>query len=169
MLSCNNGWYIIYTHPRKEKKVADELFDRNITHFLPLIKSSRKWHDRKKIIYTPAFPSYIFVYLNKPAEYREILEIEGVTCYVKFGKVPAIVKQDVIDQISLVINGDNVIVSSDYFETGEKLVIHDGPLAGLHCEMIKSDDKDKILVRVNLLNRSILVDVPFVYLSKLIS
>jgi transcription antitermination factor NusG len=169
MLSFATGWYVIYTGPRKEKKVADELFEKSITHFLPLIKTARQWHDRKKIIYAPAFPSYLFVYLNKQSEYRDILDIEGVHYYVKFGKVPAIVKPEVIDQIRLVINSDNVIVSSAYFEVGEKLVIQEGPLTGLHCEMIKSDGKNKILVRVNLLNRNILVDVPVVYLSKLVS
>ncbi|MGO4295009.1 UpxY family transcription antiterminator [Chitinophaga sp. RAB17] len=169
MLSFATGWYLIYTASRKEKKVADGLFEKNITHFLPLIKTARQWHDRKKIIYVPAFPSYVFVYLDKLTDYRDILEVEGVLYYVKFGKAPAMVKPEVIEQIRLVINGDNVTISSAYFEIGEKLVIKDGPLTGLHCEMIKSDGKNKILVRVSLLNRNIVVDVPVLHLSKQVS
>jgi len=166
MLSFVAGWYIIYTSPRKEKKISDELSERDITCFLPLIRSVRKWHDRKKVIYLPAFPSYIFVYLNKFQEYRMVSEMEGVLSYVKFGKSHAIVKQQLIDEIRMAINQDNVIVSAAYFEAGEKLVIQEGPLTGLHCEMIKSDGKDKILVRIQLLNRNILLDVPTMHLSR---
>ncbi|MCW3465954.1 UpxY family transcription antiterminator [Chitinophaga nivalis] len=169
MLAFASGWYVVYTGPRKEKKISDELFEKSITHYLPLIKTARQWHDRKKILYIPAFPSYIFVYLNKQTEYREVLDIEGVHCYVKIGKVPAIVKPAIIDQIRLVINSDNVIVSAAHFEVGEKLYIQEGPFTGLHCEMIKIEGKNKMLVRVNLLNRNILVDMPVVCLSKQVS
>lgn len=167
MLSFIAGWYIIYTAPRKEKKIATELSEQNITNFLPLLRTTRQWHDRKKVLYMPAFPSYIFVYLDDSATYRSVLEIDGVYNYVKFCKAPAIVKQETIDQISVVLNSHDVVISSAYFEAGEQLQIQEGPLTGLHCEMIKSDGKTKILVRVNLLNRNILVDVPVVYLSRL--
>lgn len=169
MLSFNAGWYIIYTAPRQEKKIANELSEQCITNYLPLVRTSRQWHDRKKVIYMPAFASYIFVYLDNSATYRNVLEIDGVYNYVKFGKVLAIVKQETIDQISVVLNSQDVIISSAYFEAGEKLQIQEGPLTGLHCEMIKSEGKTKILVRVHLLNRNILVDVPVIHLSRLTS
>jgi len=169
MLSFIAGWYIIYTASRKEKKIATELSQQNITNFLPLLRTTRQWHDRKKVLYVAAFPSYVFVYLDDSATYRSVLEIEGVYNYVKFSKVPAIVKQETIDQINIALNSHDVVISSAFFEAGEQLQIQEGPLAGLHCEMIKSDGKTKILVRVNLLNRNIIVDVPAVYLTRSIT
>jgi transcriptional antiterminator RfaH len=87
--------YNIY-RPAERGKIAEKLLEKNITHFIPLIKSTRKWHDRNKIIYVPAFPSYIFVYLDELSGYREVLEIDGVYNYVKFGKITAILEQEVI-------------------------------------------------------------------------
>jgi transcriptional antiterminator RfaH len=168
MPNFNAGWYIAYTAPRKEKKLSEELLSRNMKHFLPLVKSVKKWHDRKKTIYSPAFPSYVFVYLTSLEMYFNVLDIEGFFYFVKFGKVPAIVKQELIDQIALALSGSNVSVSADYFEPGERLIVENGALTGLQCEMIKNKGKNKILVRINLLNRNILADIPAGHLSRLV-
>ena len=58
------GWYLIYTRPRHEKKVFLQLTEMKVRSLLPTTKKLRTWHDRKKYIDEPLFPSYIFVYLE---------------------------------------------------------------------------------------------------------
>src|SRR5215467_14292092 len=55
------NWHAAYTHARHEKKVAQQLEERGIEHFLPLYHSLRQWKDRRKELDLVLFPGYIFV------------------------------------------------------------------------------------------------------------
>jgi len=70
MNTFNAGWYVIYTRPRHERKVAAELSIENIEFYLPITRVLRTWHDRKKYIDLPLFQSYIFVHLKNQEEYN---------------------------------------------------------------------------------------------------
>jgi hypothetical protein len=42
------AWYALYTKPRHEKKVYEQLLEKNIETFLPMVKTLRQWKDRRK-------------------------------------------------------------------------------------------------------------------------
>ena len=156
----NAGWYLIYTKPRHEKKVSAQLFESDINNFLPTKKVLRSWHDRKKYVEEPLFPSYVFIYLNELQYFYKGLDIDGALCYVRAGKEIARVSQAVIDNIKLVSSEvKDYEVSATPFTRGRQLVISKGPLTGLSCEVIQYNNKKKLLVRVDLLQRHLLVTV----------
>ena len=95
-------WYVLYTMPRHEKKVAERLVQAGYTVYCPLQKVRRQWSDRKKVVEEPLFTSYIFIqiedsirdtvfsfpgilrylfWLNKPARVRSA-EIEAIKKYL---------------------------------------------------------------------------------------
>jgi transcriptional antiterminator RfaH len=155
------GWYLIYTLPHHEKKVQSRLNEMEIKSFLPLTKKLRMWHDRKKYIDEPLFPSYVFIYLNSIQNYYEGMQVEGSLSYVKTGKEIARVNENVVTNIQLITNETRDIeVSHSLFLPGQQLTITEGPLAGLCGEMIHYDKKQRLLVRVELLQRSILIVLP---------
>jgi transcriptional antiterminator RfaH len=155
-----SGWYLIYTKPRHEKKVYTQLTERNINSFLPLAKKLRTWHDRKKYVDEPLFPSYVFVYLNDLQNYYEGIDAEGSLHYVKIGKEIARVNEAVVENIKLVTGqAEDFEVSDERFQSGQKLVIREGALTGLSCE-VQLKYKKMLLVRVDLLQRSILLKMP---------
>ncbi len=161
MKSFNSGWYLIYTKPRHEKKVSCRLADLNINYFLPTKKSLRVWHDRKKYLDEPLFPSYVFIYLNSMQHYYQGLETEGALYYVKTGKDAAKVCETVINNIKLIVNKiKDMEMSEDYFAPGKQVVINKGALTGLTCEVVQYNSKQKILVRLDLLQRHVLITLP---------
>lgn len=161
------GWYLIYTRPRSEKKVAERLSEAKIDFYLPTIMTPRTWHDRKKIIETPLFPSYVFIYLRQLQDYYAGLAADGVLYYVRFGKQIARVDELIINNLKLLVNdGKGLEVSSEYFRPSETLLITEGSLSGLFCEVVRHKDKEMLLVRVKLLNRCILIDMPVNYVVK---
>jgi transcriptional antiterminator RfaH len=160
MGTFKQGWYVIYTKPRQERKVAEQLSRKNISYFLPIVSSVRQWHDRKKVVQVPLFPSYVFVNLTGVTQFFDGMESDGVCCYVRVNREPAVVPQTVIEQIDLVVrSGQNVDVSSERFHSGQQVLICHGALTGLSGEVIQSNGKEKVLVRVSILNRNILVDL----------
>lgn len=161
MTTFRSGWYLIYTRPRHEKKVHSQLSEMKIDSFLPTKKTLRTWHDRKKYVDEPLFPSYVFVYLSDMQKYYEGMETEGALYYVRSGKEVARVSDSVIESIMLLTKqSQEVEVSGSRFEAGRRLVITQGPLTGLSCEAVEYNNKQRLLVRVDLLKRNLLITLP---------
>jgi transcription antitermination factor NusG len=165
-LAFNKGWHLLYTSSKQEKKVAEQLAARNINHYLPIVKTTRKWSDRIKTLNAPLFPSYLFIYLEQLEDYYNSLEAKGALHYVRFGTQIARVADSIVNDLKIVINkGQEIEVSYTEFNKGEILTISDGPLTGLNCEVVQYKSKEMILVRVNLLKRNVLAEVPVHHLA----
>jgi len=159
------GWYLIYTKPRHEKKLQARLAELQINAFLPTKKTLRKWHDRNKYVDDPLFPSYVFVFLNDMKSYYDGMDAEGALYYVRTGKQIARVNESVVNSIMLATNkAKEIEVSDDYFQPGRRLVVSQGALAGLSCEVVEYNSKQKLLVRVELLQRNVLLTLPEAHL-----
>ena len=162
MQPFKKGWYVIYTKPRHEKKTASSLKAIGIEFFLPLVKKMRVWSDRRKYVDEALFPSYVFVRLDDLKSYFTSLDIHGILYYVRAANQIAIIHDEVIDNLKCMIANSNIEleVSSEEIPPGEHVVIKDGLLIGKKCEVVKYSGKEKVLVRIELLHRNILVDVP---------
>jgi transcriptional antiterminator RfaH len=159
------GWYLMYTKPRHEKKVHSHLKELDINSFLPTRKILRSWHDRKKFIDEPLFPSYVFIYLNDLESYYKGMDTDGVLYYVRTGKTMARVHESVVNNIKLLVaQPGDLEVTHDAIQPGTQLVICQGALTGLSCEIVQVNGKQKALVRVALLQRSLLLSLPADYL-----
>jgi transcription antitermination factor NusG len=154
-----NGWYVIYTKSKYEKKVQEELVSKEYTSYLPLIQKTSIWSDRRKIIEMPLFPSYVFVYLNDIRIYYKLLQIKGVVNFIKFENKFVIVKELEIDRIRQIVNNCSQIELTD-LKTGEKKTILSGPLSGLECEIIAFKGKYKIIVNIESLKQNIIAEIP---------
>jgi transcription antitermination factor NusG len=160
MSNFKPGWYLLYTRPRFEKKVAIELARLNTTCFLPTTKKLRIWWDRKKYIDEPLFPSYVFVCLKSNHDFHNSVNVPGVLGFVRTGKHIQIVNDRIVNNLMILMNQSSELeVSSSDFHIGQELVIRQGPLAGLYCEVIRINNKQKLLVRVGLLQRSVVLNI----------
>jgi transcriptional antiterminator RfaH len=167
-VSFNKGWYLIYTNSKQERKVAGQIDKMKIEHYLPLVKIAREWSDRVKILDSPLFPSYLFVHLNQFKDYYQCLETQGALHFVRFGQKIARVADSVISDLRIIVDaGEKIEVSFSAFQKGETVSITDGPLAGLSCEIIQYNKREMILVRIELLQRSLLLELPANRLCKL--
>lgn len=156
-----SSWRVVYTKPKHEKKVADQLLELNIGSYLPLVKTLRTWHDRRKLVDFPLFPSYVFVYLENDENYFTSLTIEGLLYYVRAGKQIATVSNAVIDSIRFTVqNGKGIEVSAENLKPGKQLLIKAGAFTGHNCEVVEYAGRQKIIVRIELLQRNILLNMP---------
>ena len=169
MQTFEKGWYVVYTRPQHEKKVAEQLTRLGIENFLPMIRTLRLWSDRRKYINAPLFPSYVFVKLEDRLSYFRSLDTSGVLYFVKNGKEIAGIDEPTIFGIRNIISNapGDITVSAEYFSPGEKLVICEGPFTGLNCEMISYNGKQKVLLRVDLISRNVIADLPVHYVIPL--
>ena len=153
------GWYVVYTRPQQERKLAERLSELEIKSYLPVIKTLRQWHDRQKYVELPLFPNYVFVMLSSLVDYHKVSDINGFVSYIRFGKDVARVDNAVIENIRLASKDEHLEVLPDDFKIGQRLIINKGPFTGLNCELVDYNGKTKAIVRLKLLNRIILVDI----------
>jgi transcriptional antiterminator RfaH len=155
------GWYLIYTRPHFERKVRTRLAELEIDSFLPTKRTVKSCRDRIKYVESLLFPSYIFVFLREMRHYYEGMHAEGSLYYVRSGKEIARVSETLINDLKLVTErSEDVEVSCDYYQAGCRLEICKGALAGLSCELVERNKRRTLLVRVDLLRRSILLTLP---------
>jgi transcriptional antiterminator RfaH len=161
MMNMMTGWRVVYTKPRHEKKVSDQLAKYDLAVFLPMIKSLRTWGDRKKYIDLPLFPSYLFVKLTDSQDYCRSMNLDGMRYYLRSGKEIAQVSESVINNIRILVNhSEHLEVSHERFQPGTFLAVKEGPFAGFTCEVVRYMGKEKILVRIELLQRCLLLNLP---------
>ena len=161
--TASPAWYVIYTRPRHEKKVAEQLDNLELPYFLPITRTLKMWAKRKKYMSLPLFPSYVFVKPQTAQQYVESLQIPGVLYYVKIGNKIAEISEKLIHKIKSVLSGDSdhsVEVSAELIKPGTVHHILSGPFAGLDCEVVEHKGKNKLLVRIELLQRTVMVDLP---------
>lgn len=121
------NWYVVYTKPKWEKKVAERLNEVGITAYCPLVTKVRQWSDRKKKIEVPLFNSYIFVQVDEK-DRNIIFEIPGAIRYLFWLGKPAIVKDKEIEAIQNWLNVPDVFeVMVDKWQPGDKIKLESGP------------------------------------------
>lgn len=159
------GWYLLYVRSHQENNVSKSLL-KSKNEFLPQENVILKWCDRRKIIQTLFFPKYIFVYIDCSSEFFDCMTIVGVCEFVRSGSVSVKVSQSVIEQIKAIAdNGENVVVSIDSFILRQILVIEDEPLKDITCEIIQYHSSNRILLRVDFINRNLVLDLFHYYLK----
>jgi len=103
MHSVTKKWYVVYTRPRWEKKVADQLSRKKIDHYCPLNRVHRQWADRKKIVLEPLFSAYVFVQIDE-AEQLQVRLTDGVINFVYWLGKPAVIRNEEIQAIREFLN-----------------------------------------------------------------
>lgn len=135
------NWYVAYTAPRAEKRVAQRLEAVGIEYFLPLREDFRQWSDRFKKIQVPAFPSYIFVHVDNN-EYFDAINQDGMVKYVQFGGISAIVNENTMISIRKIVEINSIPELCDNLPSlGSIYKIPSGPLKGFEGKVIRLKGK----------------------------
>lgn len=124
----NEFWYVIYTRPRWEKKIAAILDQKGIENYCPLNKVERRWSDRKKTIMEPLFKGYIFIKIEEPKKW-DIKQIDGIVNYVYWLGKPARIRESEINNIKFFLKEfTSVEVINNKIVIKDAVIINEGVL-----------------------------------------
>ncbi len=120
------SWYVLYTKPRTERRVAEGLKHMGIEVYCPLITEVKQWKDRKKKLKTPLFKSYVFIKLEEKKRNR-VFDVPGVVRYLFWLGKPAIVRNEEIQVIKEWLEDEKVEdVKVEHLNEGDKITIKNG-------------------------------------------
>ena len=105
-------WFVIYTKPNHELKVAEGMSSIGIQAYCPTFTQIKQYSDRKKKIEKPLLPSYVLVQLSEE-DRPKVFSIPGVVRYLFWLGKPAVVREEEIDLLKKNLTGifDEAVVS----------------------------------------------------------
>jgi transcriptional antiterminator RfaH len=136
------NWHVIYTKPKWEKKVAEQLEQAGIEVYCPMVTQIKQWSDRKKKVKTPLIPSYVFVNIEEKNR-NDVFDIPGVVRYLFWLGKPALVREVEIQTLQESLKESLTAVAISAYKPGDTISIPEGPFKGKEGT-IKQVKKNKL-------------------------
>lgn len=144
------NWYVVYTKPKWEKKVAEKLNEIGLECYCPIITQIKQWSDRKKKIEVPLFNSYVFVRLLD-GDRNSIFQIAGVVRYLFWLGKPAIVRDEEINIIKNSLASPNLSdVTVTAIQAGDRIKLESGAFSNQEAVVKEVSNTHYILVLESL-------------------
>jgi len=143
------NWYVVYTKPKWEKKVAEKLNQTGIECYCPIITQIKQWSDRKKKIEVPLFSSYIFVRLSD-SDRSSVFKTAGVIRYLFWLGKPAIVKDEEIEIIKKNISSTDTDLLVFPYKKGDRIKLESGIFSNQDAMVKEISNTHYILVLESL-------------------
>jgi len=157
-------WYAILVKTCREKTATLLLQNTGYECFLPVSRCTRRWSDRMKEFEVPLFPGYLFCRMD-PNNRLPVLMTPGVIQIVGAGKTSVPVAEEEIEAIRRVGKSGLSTMPWPYLQVGQVARIEDGPLRGMSGIVIKIKSGLKLVLSVNLLQRSVAVEIDRSWIS----
>jgi transcription termination/antitermination protein NusG len=154
----NQPWYALRVRSNHERVAAMHLREQGYEEFCPAYKSERQWSDRKKTMEQFLFPGYVFCRLN-PDDRLPVLMMPGVVNVVGFGNQPAAIPDQEIDDVRKMIRSGLLVTPWPFLSVGQTVVLERGPLAGVEGILQQIKKTFRLVVSVQLLQRSVSTEV----------
>ncbi|MEJ6506337.1 MAG: UpxY family transcription antiterminator [Crocinitomicaceae bacterium] len=153
-------WFVIKTMSRAEKKTAERIDLLGFTSYLPLQTTIKQWSDRKRKVKLPLIPGIVFVSCNE-AELISLYEVQGVYSILKFLNNYAVVREEEIRNLQLLLK-EQVEISEEEFEEiieGEIIEVTQGPLIGIIATSIEHQRNYRLIIQFESIGRQFVVHV----------
>lgn len=154
----SRSWFAAYTTPRHEKAVVRRLEVRDVEHFLPLYRVTRRWKNGCDAhVELPVFPNYVFV-RSERRNLSRVLGVPGLLSLVGAGRIAAPMPDAEIDRlrIELPLRRHHPY---PFLNAGCKVRIVAGPMTGTCGVLVRTKTALRVVISVELIRQSVAVEV----------
>ncbi len=149
-------WYAVQTRARHEKKVDQQLQEKRVTTFLPLIAQMHRWSDRRKLVQLPLFPCYTFVQMGASVGARILVRrTMGVVGFVGVHGEALPIPDKQIEDIRTLLAHTVPCVPYPFLRLGQRVRIRGGCLEGIEGILVGKNSDRSLVVSVELIQRSV--------------
>jgi transcription antitermination factor NusG len=151
-------WFAVRVRSKHERVAALHLRERGYEEFSPSYETERRWSDRTKIVEQFLFPGYVFSRFN-PNDRLPVLTVPGVVGLVGLGKTPSPIPDHEIENIRTMVRSGLLVQPWPFLAVGQQVVIERGPLAGVDGILQDIKGRFRLVVSIELLQRSVSAEV----------
>jgi len=152
-------WLALAVRSRHEKSVQTILDAKGYRTAVPLVRCVRKrrfgsaWDSQK-----PLIGGYVFAVQDRANPFR-IVTTPGLVGVVSFGSEPGIISQEEIESLERIAASGLPVAGCGYTRVGQTVELIDGPLQGLRGIVLREAKTTRLVVGVELLQRSVSVEI----------
>ena len=160
MLSTEPKWVAVYTNPRAEKKVDQNLQKAGFESYLPLRRELHTWSDRKKWVEVPLIKSYVFTKI-KDSQLEILRHIYGVSFVVSFKGNVATIPDFEIDMMKNFLASElNIqIRATEQLRRGRKVRINSGPYENYEGMLVSDCEEGNFAVNITGISMSMIIHI----------
>ena len=162
-LPPNHAWYLVHTKARQEDTAITNFQRQNFRCYIPMLYVEKVRRGKPVVVAESMFPSYVFVQLDtseniKGQSWSPIRSTLGVRELVKFGghapKVDAELITALHEREQLQQSNPQAL-----FAAGDKVVITDGPFAGIEAIYQTADAERRSMILLSMLNKPVAMGI----------
>lgn len=139
-------------------KTAFGLRERGYEELVPSYQQRRKWSDRTVTVQVPLFAGYVFLRFRADNK-QPIITIPGVIRFVGMADTPIPIEDSEIESLRITSKAADRCGPWPFLEVGQEVEIQHGPLYGLKGKIVRFQNKQRLIVNVNLLMKSAFVEI----------
>ena len=156
-LPPQHAWYLVHTKARQEDTAITNLQRQNFRCYMPMLYVEKVRRGKPVVVAEPMFPSYVFVQLDTSGQgqsWSPIRSTLGVRELVKFGGHPPKVDAELVNALH---EREQLQQSNPQalFAAGDKVVITDGPFAGIEAIYQTADAERRSMILLSMLNKPV--------------
>jgi transcription antitermination factor NusG len=156
--SSPKSWFVVFTVPRHEKRVAEHCRIRGIENFLPLFHCQRQWKDGSKgLLQLPLFSRYIFVRIGCGGR-MSVLELPGVISIVGNARNSWPIPDSYIRFLREGLS-QRKIEPHPYLTTGVRVRICSGTMVGMEGVLVRNKNNFRVVVTIEMIMKSVRIEV----------
>ena len=152
------GCYAVKVRSRGEDTVARALRDKGHDVLAPAYTAVRRYSDRAKKVSCALFPGYVFVHMDI-STMLSVVSTSGVSYVVRSGRGLEPLSDEDSRTVQALCRSESACEPCAYLQVGQRVVIEEGPFAGLTGVLQKVRDEERVVVAVESLYRAVSVSI----------
>ncbi len=157
--SPTTAWYLVHTKPRQEDVALTNLERQGYACYLPQMRIERIRRRKVEIATEPMFPRYLFIQLDSSDQgksWSPIRSTLGVSQLVHFGARAAKVDEALVQ---LLRQREQSMPLDAMFQSGDSVVITDGPFAGIEAIYQTADADRRAFILLEILSKPVSMQI----------
>ena len=153
------SWYLVHTKPRQEDIALANLQRQGYECYLPQMRIERIRRRKAEVATEPMFPRYLFIRLDSSDQgksWSPIRSTLGVSQLVHFGARAAKVDDALVE---LLRQREQIMLLDAMFQSGDSVVITDGPFAGIEAIYQTADAERRAFILLEILSKPVSMQI----------
>ncbi|WP_409309984.1 transcription/translation regulatory transformer protein RfaH [Pectobacterium sp. B1J-3] len=148
------AWYLLYCKRGQLLRAKEHLERQDVACMSPMITLDKIVRGKRTEVCEPLFPNYLFVEFDPERIHTTTISAtRGVSNFVRFGNMPTIIPQQVIDD--LLSHPTQGITDPQTPQPGDSVLITDGIFSGLNAIYTEPDGEARSMLLLSFLNKQI--------------
>ncbi len=148
------SWYLLYCKRGQLLRAKEHLERQFVTCLSPMITLEKVVRGKRTEVSEPLFPNYLFVEFDPERIHTTTVNsTRGVSHFVRFGAMPAIVPSQVIEDLQS--HQTEKIIDPETPQPGDRVVITEGVFSGLQAIYAEPNGEARSMLLLNLLNKQV--------------